>query len=77
MEWCQNRFNEAGETALDRKSITKDICQRIGKRRSAVQTSIRTIRKCGIEDFNLTEFEKIRVLEGMEREKALYGGLYR
>ncbi len=59
------------------KLSTPEICQIVGKRRSSVRTSLRTIRKCGIGDLNLTVCEKKRVLEGMSEEQQKYGGQYR
>lgn len=45
-----------------------EICQKISLGRSAVQVSIRTIRKAGISQMNLEEFEKIAIESEIKRE---------
>lgn len=46
------------------------ICNALGRSRSAVQVSIRTIRNCGVSRMNLEEFEKISIQESINREIA-------
>lgn len=55
------------------KLSTPRICGVIGKSRSAVRTSIRTIRKCGLSELNLTKDEIKLIKTQMKREHASYG----
>jgi hypothetical protein len=56
------------------KRSTPEICGILGKRRSAVRLSIRTIRNGLLSELNLTEFERISILEQIEHENKVYGG---
>jgi len=55
------------------KMTTPEICNLLGKRRSAVRLSIRTIRNSGLSDLNLTEFEKTTVKNQIILEEAKFG----
>jgi hypothetical protein len=39
---------------------TPDLCAVFGKRRTAIRQSLRTLRKCGISELNLTPEEKYK-----------------
>lgn len=56
---------------------TPALCGVFGKRRSAIRQGIRTLRKCGISELNLTENEKKLVQKQMILERESYGDLYR
>jgi len=55
------------------KRTTPEICNLLGKKRSAIRTSIRTIRNSGLSGPNLTEFEKNTVKNQIILEEAKYG----
>jgi len=55
------------------KLTTPEICNLLGKRRSAIRLSIRTIRNSGLSGLNLTEFEKITVKNQIILEEAKFG----
>ncbi len=55
---------------------TPDLCRVFGKRRTAIRQSIRTLRKCGISELNLTETEKNLVTSQMKLEEQSYGGKF-
>ena len=44
------------------------ICSVLGRSRSTVQVSIRTLRNCGVSQLNLSETEKITVQNGINAE---------
>jgi predicted transcriptional regulator len=54
------------------KRPVPEICQAVGLRRTAVRASIRTIRKCGLSELNLTEVEINIIQDQMKREQADY-----
>jgi hypothetical protein len=43
------------------KMKTPELCGIFGKRRTAIRQSIRTLRKCGIQELNLTKDEKNQI----------------
>jgi hypothetical protein len=59
------------------KMKTPDLCKVFGRRRTAVRQSIRTLRKCGISELNLTTDEKKLIKDQMKREEQSYGGKFR
>ncbi len=70
VRWNKVKFDLADLARLRwiKKMTLPEICQEISLGRSAVQVSIRTIRKVGISQLNLTEFEKITVESEIKRE---------
>ena len=61
-------LNELARLRWIKKMTTDEICRVVGKRRSAVQESIRTIRNAGISQLNLTDLERIIVQEAIDQE---------
>jgi hypothetical protein len=59
------------------KMKTPALCGVFGKRRSTIRQGIRTLRKCGISELNLTENEKKLVEKQIKLEEQSYGGKYR
>jgi hypothetical protein len=53
---------------------TPALCGVFGKRRTAIRQGIRTLRKCGISELNLTESEKKIISERILLEKEMYEG---
>ena len=53
---------------------TPALCGVFGKRRTAIRQSIRTLRKCGVTELNLTEMEKKMIQERIMVENKLYKG---
>jgi predicted DNA-binding protein YlxM (UPF0122 family) len=70
VRWNKVKFDLADLARLRwiKKMTLPEICQEISLGRSAVQVSIRTIRKVGISQLNLTEFEKVTVESEIKRE---------
>jgi hypothetical protein len=56
---------------------TPELCRVFGKGRTAVRQGIRTLRKCGISELNLTTDEKKIIESQMKREEQSFGGLYK
>ena len=56
---------------------TPELCRVFGKCRTAIRQGIRTLRKCGISELNLTIEEKKLIESQMKREEQSYGGMYR
>ena len=54
-----------------------EICGLLGRERSTVRASIRTLRKTGISELNLTPEERMLAEIQISREAALYGERYR
>jgi hypothetical protein len=59
------------------KMKTPDLCRVFGKRRSAIRQCIRTLRKCGTSELNLTKDEQKLVQTQIKLEEQRYGGMYR
>jgi len=58
------------------KMKTPDLCGVFGKRRSAIRQCLRTLRKCGISELNLTPDEQKIIRAQMKREEQSYGGKF-
>ncbi|MGZ3782435.1 MAG: hypothetical protein ACXVCY_17445 [Pseudobdellovibrionaceae bacterium] len=54
------------------KKKSRELCEIFGLRRTAVNSSIRTIRKGGISQLNLTNEEKKIIQKAILSEKELY-----
>jgi len=63
-------LNELAKLRWIKKLTAPEICRSMGKGRTAVLGSIRTLRKCGISGLNLTPEEKKVVLAQMKRENT-------
>jgi hypothetical protein len=55
---------------------TPALCRVFGRSRTTVRQGIRTLRKCGISELNLTPEEQKSVLAQMKCEEASYGERY-
>jgi hypothetical protein len=64
-------LNELARLRWIKKATTPEICRAVGKARTAVQASIRTIRNCGVSRLNLTDLEKITVQNAINEEIAV------
>ena len=58
------------------KRTTPEICQLLGRSRSTVRASIRTLRKTGLSELNLPPEERMLMENNISREAAIYGGRY-
>jgi biotin operon repressor len=56
---------------VEKRSV-QEIGELTGKRRSTIQTSMRTLRKNGISELNLTKSERKLVQKQIDRENAVY-----
>ena len=61
-------LNELARLRWIKNMTIPKICNALGRSRSAVQVSIRTIRNAGVSQMNLEEFEKISIQESINRE---------
>lgn len=70
VRWNKVKFDLADLARLRwiKKMTLSEICQEISLGRSAVQVSIRTIRKVGISQLNLSDFEKMTVESEIKRD---------
>jgi hypothetical protein len=58
------------------KMKTPDLCKVFGIRRTAIRQHLRTLRKSGISQLNLTKSEAKLVRNQIELEEQKYGGSY-
>ena len=65
-------LNELARLRWIKKMTTPEICRAVGKARSAVQVSLRTLRNCGISQLNLTESERKVIENAIHQEIAVF-----
>ena len=70
MRWNSVKIdlNEVARLRWIKRMTVPQICNALGRSRSVIQVSIRTLRNCGVSQLNLEEFEKITVLEAIIEE---------
>lgn len=56
------------------KMKTPDLCRVFGRRRSAIRQCLRTVRKSGISELNLTADERKIIQAQIIHEEQIYGG---
>jgi hypothetical protein len=58
---------------IERKQ-TPELCRIFGQRRTAIRQRLRTLRKCGISELNLSQEERKLIQKQMKLEEKSYGG---
>jgi hypothetical protein len=59
------------------KKQTPELCRIFGQSRSTIRQRIRTLRKAGISELNLTPEERLLMEKNITAEEAIYGEKYR
>lgn len=70
MKWKKLKLNinEVARFRYLKKMTIEEICNALGKARSTIQVSIRTIRNSGVSLLNLKDFEKNLIEMEIDRE---------